>query len=57
MYIRFATGDLFEATILKSSVDYDVLKKYYDTINFTLNITEKFLKNIKKRLPYMPVRQ
>jgi hypothetical protein len=48
MYIRFKTKDMFEASYLKSSIDYDQLKKYYDTINFTLDITEKFLKNIKE---------
>ncbi len=47
LYIRFATGSIFEANILKKSLDYDTLKKYYDTISFTLDITEKFLKNIK----------
>lgn len=48
LYIRFSTGDLFEPKLMKSSLDYETLKKYYDTINFTLNITEKFLKNIEE---------
>jgi len=48
MYIRFRTGDMFEAKIIKKALDYETLKKYYDTINFTLGITEKFLKNIKE---------
>ena len=48
LYIRFATGNMFEPKILKKSLDYDTLKKYYDTINFTLGITEKFLKNIEE---------
>ena len=46
LYIRFATGEMFEPNLLKSSMEYDTLKKYYDTINFTLDITEKFLKNV-----------
>lgn len=48
LYIRFSTGDMFEASLLKNSLDYEKLKKYYDTINFTLDITEKFLKNISE---------
>ncbi len=48
LYIRFATGGVFEAKLMKSALDYDVLKKYYDIINFTLSITEKFLKNIEE---------
>lgn len=48
LYIRFSTGDVFEANIMKSSLDYDTLKKYYDIINFTLKLTESFIKNIKE---------
>lgn len=48
LYIRFATGNMFEPQILENSLDYSTLKKYYDTINFTLGITEKFLKNIEE---------
>ena len=47
-YIRFATGNMFEAKLMKKALDYTTLKKYYDTINFTLTLTEKFLKNIKE---------
>ena len=46
LYIRFATGDMFEPNLLKNSLEYDTLKKYYDTINFTLDITQRFLKNV-----------
>ena len=48
LYIRFATGKMFEANILKKSLDYETLQKYYNTIDFTLSITEKFLKNIEE---------
>lgn len=48
LYIRFATGDMFEPNIFKFSLNYNTLKKYYDTINFTLDITEKFVKNIEE---------
>ena len=45
-YIRFHTGDVFEAKLMKKALDYGTLKKYFDIINFTLTLTEKFLKNI-----------
>lgn len=48
LYIRFQTGDVFESNIMGETLDYNTLKKYYDIINFTLEITEKFLKNIKE---------
>ncbi len=47
-YIRFATGSVFEAKLMKKALDYDTLKRYYDIINFTLDLTEKFLKNINE---------
>ena len=48
LYIRFYTGDVFETNIMKASLDYDTLKRYYDIINFTLKLTEAFVKNIKE---------
>ena len=48
MYIRFNTGEVFEANMLKKALDYDTLLKYYNIINFTLELTEKILKNIKE---------
>lgn len=48
LYIRFQTGNLFEANIMKNSLDYETLLKYYNTINFTLDITKEFIKNIKE---------
>ena len=48
LYIRFETGGVFEASILKKSLDYEVLKRYYDIINFTLELTEKFIKNVNE---------
>ena len=47
-YIRFQTGEIFEAKLMKKALDYSTLKKYFDIINFTLTLTEKFLKNIKE---------
>ena len=48
LYIRFATGEIFEASVLKNSLDFDTLLKYYNVINFTLDLTEKLIKNIKE---------
>ncbi len=48
LYIRFPTGKMFEPKIFNESLAYDILKKYYDTLSFTLDITEKFLKNVEE---------
>lgn len=48
MYIRVCTGEVFEAKVFKKALDYDTLLKYYNIINFTLELTEKILKNIKE---------
>lgn len=48
LYIRFATGSIFEATFLKNALDFDTLLKYYNVINFTLDLTEKLIRNIKE---------
>lgn len=48
LYIRFNTGNLFEANVFKSALDYSTLQRYFNTINFTLEITEKIVKNIKE---------
>ena len=48
LYIRFQTGNMFEPISNKKALDYETLLKYYDTINFTLNITKEFIKNIKE---------
>ena len=47
-YIRFNTGGVFETTLISHALDYGMLKRYYDIINFTLDLTEKFLKNINE---------
>lgn len=44
LYIRFKTGAMFEGNILKSAVDFDTLKKVYDIINFTFDITRAIVK-------------
>lgn len=48
MYIRYDTGEVFEATMFKQALDYNTLLKYYNIINFTLELTEKILKNLKE---------
>lgn len=48
LIIRFATGDLFEAKVWGNSLDYKTLKRYYDIINFTLDIAKNFVKNIEE---------
>ncbi len=48
LYIRFSTGNIFEAKLMKKSLDYTTLEKYYNVINFTLGLTENFLKNINQ---------
>jgi len=48
LYIRFATGNIFEPRLSKQSSDYKSLLEYYKIINFTLGLTEKILKNIKE---------
>ena len=46
LYIRFSTGNVFEPKVRQYAFDYSTLLKYYTIINFTLNITEKMIKNI-----------
>lgn len=46
LYVRFKTGNVFEPKFMKSALDFDTLKKYYDIITFTLELAEKFSENI-----------
>ena len=48
LYIRFQTGNMFEAILTKKALDYTTLLEYYDTIKFTLDITKEFIKNVKE---------
>lgn len=48
LYIRFNTGEVFEARIIKNALDFDTLLKYYNIIKFTLRLTEEIVKNIKE---------
>lgn len=46
LYIRFETGEVFEGNLIRNSLDYSTLERYYRIINFTLDLAEKFSKNI-----------
>ena len=48
LYIRFGTSEIFEPQMFKDFLDYDTLKKYYDTIKFTFDISKKLIKNIEE---------
>ena len=48
MYLRFHTGTLFEPKIFKNSLDYDMLKKYYDIIDFVYKVTREINSVIEK---------
>jgi len=39
MYIRFHTGGVFEPKLFGQSLDFDILKKYYDIIEFIFRVT------------------
>lgn len=47
MYIRFHTGDVFEPQVFKSALDYDMLKKYYDIIDFVFKVSRAINKAIE----------
>lgn len=48
IYIRFKTGSVFEGNILKSSVNFNTLKKVFDIINFTFDITRALIKAVEE---------
>lgn len=48
LFIRFYTGSMFEGNVFKSSVDFDTLKGMFDIINFTFDITRRFIKVLEE---------
>ena len=46
LYIRYATGAVFEPNIFRNDMNFDKLKKYYDIIYFTMGLAEEFAKNM-----------
>lgn len=47
IYIRFHTGEVFEPKMFTHSLDYDMLKKYYDIIDFIFRVSRKINKAIE----------
>lgn len=48
MYIRFHTGGVFEPSLFKNSLDYSMLKKYYDILDFVFKVTREINSVIEK---------
>ena len=48
IYLRFFTGAVFEPNILKKSLDYNTLKRYYDIIEFIFKVTRSINKVIEE---------
>lgn len=48
IYIRFHTGGVFEPSLFKNSLDYNMLKKYYDIIDFVFKVTREINSVIEK---------
>ena len=48
IYLRFFTGEVFEPNILKKSLDYDTLKRYFDIIEFIFKVTRSINKIIEE---------
>lgn len=49
IYLRFHSGDMFEAaSIKKEAFDENTIKKYYDMLEFTYNLSDKLIKLINE---------
>jgi len=48
IYIRIKCGEVFEASKLKETMDYNTLKNYYDMLNLFFEISEQIKNNIKQ---------
>ena len=48
IYIRFHTGGVFEPSLFKNSLDYNMLKKYYDILDFVFKVTREINSVIEK---------
>ena len=47
IYLRFHSGAMFEASLIKKGAfDERIIKKYYDMLEFTYNLSDKFIKTI-----------
>lgn len=47
IYIRFHTGEVFEPKMFTHSLDYDMLKRYYDIIEFIFKVSREINKAIE----------
>lgn len=47
IYIRFHTGEVFEPKMFTNSLDYDMLKRYYDIIDFVFKVSREINKVIE----------
>lgn len=48
IYIRFHTGDVFEPKTFHKTLDYNMLKEYYDIIEFIFKVTRSINKVIEE---------
>lgn len=48
IYIRFHTGGVFEPSLFKNSLDYNMLKRYYDIIDFVFKVTREINSVVEK---------
>ena len=47
LYIRYATGPVFEPNTIRNDMNFEKLKKYYDIIQFTIGLAEEITKNME----------
>ena len=48
IFIRFHTGGVFEPGLFKNSLDYNMLKRYYDIIDFVFKVTREINSVVEK---------
>lgn len=48
IYIRFNTGAMFEPEVFKNSLDKQLLQRYYNIINFTLDLCKVLNKTVEE---------
>lgn len=48
IFIRFKTGSMFEPRFIKKSLEYETLKRYYDTLQFIIKISVEIIKSIER---------
>lgn len=48
IFIRFKTGAMFEPKIVKRSLDYNTLKRYYDILEFIIEVSKEIIIGIER---------